>query len=129
MQHKIIILYPLLGVYIHLRGKNYTNNSIISISDIGEEETALQCITDLEGCCGTRGQREGEFYYPNNTRMPIKIRRHSLYRDRTKNMIRLNRNTEVMGNLPIAEGRYRCEVRNATEMLQVLYFTLSMQMI
>ena len=107
------------GVYIQLRGKNYTNNSVISINDVGVEVDALLCITDME--CSCHNNACGEFYYPNNTKVPGPevIGGQFMYRDKKHKMIRLNRKPEI--NL---SGKYRCEIPDARGVIQKLYFTL-----
>ena len=109
----------LTGVYIHLRGKNYTNNSVISISEVGVGEDALLCITDME--CFCHNHTGGEFYYPNNTKVPgpEERGRNFIYYDKKHKMIRLNRKPEM--NLT---GKYRCEIPDSRGLVQKLYFTL-----
>ena len=103
-----------------MQGKNYTNNSVMSITDIGIGDDALLCITDKECCCGVPGYRYGQFYYPDGSQVPTKGGGNVLYRDRRDKMIRLNRK---FGLFPI--GKYRCEIPDARGVTQVLYFTLS----
>ena len=109
------------GVYIHLRGKNYTNNSVISIGEVGVGVDALLCITDMECCCDN--YTGGNFYYPNNTEVPGPEERGGefMYYDREHKMIRLNRKPEV--NLT---GKYHCEIPDARGVIQKLYFTLQL---
>ena len=114
------------GVYIHLKGKNYTNNSVISISDVGVGADALLCITDVECCCAIPGHRYGSFYYPNKTSIPGPHEREGdsmylMYHDSEHKMIRLNRNSEM--NLT---GKYHCEIPDASGVIQKLYFTLQL---
>ena len=109
----------LTGVYVHLRDKNYTNNSVISISDVCVGADALLCITNMECCC--HNHTYGEFNYPNNTRIPGPQERGGefMYHDKKHKMIRLNRKPEM--NLT---GKYRCELPDASGVIQKLYFTL-----
>ena len=54
----------------------YVNNSVISITEIGETSPdtdlneGLQCITDRVLCCRT-AFRAGEWYFPNGTMVPV----------------------------------------------------------
>ena len=41
------------SVYFELNGKVYLNNIVISLSEVGENENALLCKTDLVTCCAT----------------------------------------------------------------------------
>ena len=69
-----IYMHTHTGVHLLLRGTVYANNSIISITDIGEanstSNTGLQCITDRRPCCATAPNRSGEWRFPNGTAVP-----------------------------------------------------------
>ena len=67
-------------MYLLLKEKVYTNNSIFFPSEIGEAyrrpNDALQCITDLKPCCRTdyyvdldmmNYRRPGNWFFPNGT--------------------------------------------------------------
>ena len=64
-----------IGVYLSLKGVVYANNSVISITEIGETNPdtnlneGLQCITDRVPCCRSTF-RAGEWYFPNGTMVP-----------------------------------------------------------
>lgn len=105
---------------MHMQGKNYTNNSVMNIADVGVGDNALLCMTDKECCCGIQGHRYGQFYYPGGSQVPIQGAGNVFYRDRGDKMIRLNRK---FGMYPT--GKYRCEIPNARGVIQTLYFTLS----
>ena len=53
------------SVYFKLNAKVYPNNSVISLSEVGENENALLCMTEFVTCCGTLPNRFGVFFYPN----------------------------------------------------------------
>ena len=103
-----------------MRGKNYTNNSVMNIAEVGRGKNALLCMTDRECCCGIYGHRSGQFYYPNGRKVPIQGNGDVFYRDRREKMIRLNRNR---GYQPT--GMYRCEIPDASGVIQKLYFTFT----
>lgn len=73
-KHNIIFL----GVYLSLNGTKYANNSVISITEIGEtdpdlnQNDGLQCITDRRPCCRFR-YRVGEWFFPNGTEVPVEL--------------------------------------------------------
>lgn len=101
-------------------GKIYTNNSIISLIDVGENEQALLCKTNRVICCGTPPNRSGQFYYPNGIQVPISKHLHSFYRNRGAQVVRLNRRAGVTS--PI--GKYRCEIPDADGVMHNIYITL-----
>ena len=61
---------------------------MVLISDIGEEDDALFCMTEYENCCKNP---DGEFYYPDSSKVRIRASGDSLYRNRGDQLIRLNR--------------------------------------
>ena len=70
------------SVYFELKDKVYPNNSVIPLSEVGQNGDALLCKTDLVTCCGTLPNRFGEFYYPNEDTVSVKGLGHGFYRDR-----------------------------------------------
>ena len=90
------------------------NNSAIFISDIGNTENRLQCITDRMPCCITP-DRVGEWYFPGggmvqpiaSTPTPT-----TFFRDRGDDgTVNLNR---VSNDVVMPTGQYCCEVLDAT---------------
>ena len=71
-----------IDVYFQLNGVNYSNNSIVNITDIGEGDSdSLLCFTNNTNCC--ESPRGGEWYFPNNMSMVrTKGEDESFYRDR-----------------------------------------------
>ena len=57
------------------------NGSVLSIESIGEGNIALVCHTSKVNCC--RDERNGEWYYPNQTRVGINGTNQHFYRTRT----------------------------------------------
>ena len=69
-----ITFLPGAGVRFWLNGTTYQNNSLVSLEDIGENDYALLCLTDLTVCCrtpytGIPGHAVGNWYFPNGTRV------------------------------------------------------------
>ena len=91
-----------------LNGIDIANGSDVLVTDIGETEKALLCITDLVFCCDVN--RMGEWLFPNQTQVPIKIRSHGFYRNRGQNVVRLNRKNGTQS----PTGPYCCQVLDAT---------------
>ena len=46
--------------------RKYTNNSIVTITDIGTGSAALLCTTTKPGCCSS-GNPETQWYFPNGS--------------------------------------------------------------
>ena len=115
----------MLGVYLSLNGETYANNSLVKITEILNSDTmsndngALQCITDRMPCCASRQYRLGEWYFPDQSRVPIENHALTFYRNRGDDgSVKLNRlNNNIMAPL----GQFCCEVLDATNASQRLY--------
>ena len=112
-----------LGVYLSLKGMNYTNNSVVPITEIEQtnatSNNGLQCITDRRPCCATLPNRGGEWFFPDNGGVvPTLGGATTFYRNRgddgTVNLNRLN--SDVM----MPTGRFCCLVLDATIVDQTL---------
>lgn len=80
------------------------------MKDIGEDNEALICSTDLRPCCGTPPNRYGEWYYPNGSNLRPIGSTDPLYRNRLDDgTVRLHRRSAVL--IPV-DGRYRCTIPN-----------------
>ena len=95
---------------------NYTNNSVIAITEIEQTNTTsnkgLQCVTDRRPCCAI-GVRAGQWFFPDNGGMvPNQGSATTFYRNRgddgTVNLNRLN--SDVM----MPTGMFCCVVPDAT---------------
>ena len=128
MHLSILSLHAYTGVYLSLNGTNYTSNSVILITEIGQtdyysiENSALQCITDRRPCCATP-YRYGEWYFPNYVRVQSYWLQWpwyavSFYQTRGNDgTVNLNRfNDSVM----MPTGRFCCVVPDATGVTQTL---------
>ena len=109
------------GVRLTLRGVQYHDNDTINIVDIGENDAALICQTNLRPCCRSGLARAGQWYYPNGTAVPIEGERKHFYQNRGDDgTVRLNRRNNATH--PI--GIYRCEIPDQTGISQNLYIGL-----
>ena len=121
----VFLLYS--GVYLSLKGvKYYTNNSIVTITEIGRTDAyqnyALQCVTDRKPCCGF-GSRFGEWYFPNRTRVPIPSYGALYYRLRGDDgTVNLNRLTSDVTH---PTGQFCCVVPDATDAYQTCCINIS----
>ena len=85
---------------------------MISISDIGEGDDALLCVTDLKQCCRRNQTLNssgvlGDWYYPNGTRI---VSGDMFRRNRNRSVVRLHR----MVSITAPTGQFCCKVPDAT---------------
>ena len=106
------------GIGLTLNNVQYTNNSVVNITDIGTDSAALICTTTLQTCClSTDGS---QWYFPDGSR----VQRHgtTYYRTRTitENVgigtVRLHRNPGAT-----TTGVFHCTIRDGSGDLQSLY--------
>ena len=107
-------------MYVELNGKVYSNNSAVSILDIGEGEDALLCKTNKQDCCGTPPNRFGEFYYPNGVQVPVRRQGHGFYRSRGDQVVRLNRRDGVTS----PTGVYCCDIPDDSGIFRKVFIML-----
>ena len=89
-----IYLHTALGIGLTLNNVQYTNNSVVTITDIGTGSAALLCTTTNPGCClSTDGS---QWYFPNGSQ--VQRSGTAYFRSRTigyyvgVSAVRLNRN-------------------------------------
>ena len=121
-----IAFFPGAGdVWFSLRGTTYQNNSCVALEDIGENDTALLCMTNQTTCCHSHytGENEstlGKWFFPNGTRISSKIvnntsgeERH-FYSDRGRSWVGLNRRRGGV------DGIYHCEIPDSMNVTQTI---------
>ena len=96
-----------------LRNTTYQNNSIVTLKDIGEGDDALLCITNLTGCC--QSPANGNWFFPNGTRVPSSNVQWDFHRARGQMMVRLNRRRGG------EEGIYCCVIPDSMNVNQTIY--------
>ena len=103
-------------MYIQLNGVRFSNNSFVAITDIGEDDASVHCITDKIDCCGRfyAGYAYGEWYFPNQTVVHIQGEGGSFYRNRGPSVVRLHRRH----NATMPTGSFCCEVPDSSDMNQ-----------
>ena len=108
-----------MGVYLQLKDKvYYDNDSVIPISEIGEEEDALLCITDLRECCKKNQTLSnetalGNWFYPNESAVGTLEHFSSdqgFYKNRDRSVVLLHRK----GNITVPTGQFCCDIPDAT---------------
>lgn len=93
------------------------NNTVLRIEDIGENDDAVICRTDLRPCCASLSNRHGEWYYPDGRLVPNYGAGEDFYRNRGDDgTVRLNRRN----NAQQPAGVFRCEVPDRNRRLQKL---------
>ena len=108
-------------VWFSLNNTTYLNNSLVTLEDIGENDTALLCRTNLTDCCNhsyTGGYKSaiGNWYFPNGSRVPsgYSYSWSDYYRTRDFMVVHLNRRSGGV------EGIYRCEIPDSMNVFQTL---------
>ena len=92
------------------------------VDDIGDQDSALLCVTSSQDCCTT--DRRGEFYYPNGALVTALFGGEDFYRNRGDGFIRLNRRNGAIS----PTGSYRCEIPDAGGALGSIFITIGMQL-
>ena len=99
----------------------YQNNSLVSLEDIGENGHTLRCMTDKPACCrlpytnGTGKKVLGNWFFPNETKVPSIANQWNFRRTRGRMVVNLNRRRGG------ANGVYHCVVPDAMNVTQTIY--------
>jgi len=126
----LLFSYQIAGIQLTLNGtpEMYSNNSIVTRTDIGTDSLALLCTTTSPGCCSSVNKQTG-WYFPSGEPVPYpgnmwkttpyyRLRnnpdssnhRHSL------RSVELHRNFN--GNIT---GIFHCDILDGSGNLQSLY--------
>ena len=113
------------GVSLSLRGTTYSNNSVVSITDIGEGDDALLCQTNNTQCCRARDNPNrvgfGQWFFPNGDEvMHVNDGAGDFYRNRHVSIVRLNRRNDALS----PTGCYRCKLLDASGVNQTIYVNI-----
>ena len=119
--YSLCVLSCTTGIGLTLNNVQYTNNSVVTISDIGTGSAALLCTTTYQPCCFSSPPPGTHWYFPNETRLE---NNNALpyYRTRTASgpsssgSVILHRNPEGT-----TTGVFRCEIHDASGDFQSLY--------
>ena len=110
------------GVWLLLDGQLYANKSVIELRNVFEssdDSHSLMCVTPKRPCCGTRPNRHGEWFYPNQSTVSFSETGNSFYITRRDDgTVRLHRRGFVL--LTAAVGQYCCQIPNANDITQRL---------
>ena len=99
-----------------LNGTTYQNNSLVTLEDIGENDGALLCMTNLIACCRPpyRNGAVGNWYFPNTTIVPSDMNL-DFHRTRGQMVVYLHRKRGG------ENGIYRCEIHDSMNVMQNIY--------
>lgn len=99
-----------------LKGQRYYENELVAAEDIEEYDNALLCLTIYRNCCSSTftglGRAIGEWYFPDNTMVPIQARSDTAYRNRWNGTVRLNRRLGIGRQARDLQGMFTCEIPN-----------------
>ena len=92
----------------------------MTLEDIGQDDTALLCMTNLTACCIPPYTVEnwpavGSWFFPNGTRVPSSAKQWDFYRTRGQMVVGLN---HIRGG---EDGIYRCEIPDSMHVTQTIY--------
>ena len=100
-------------VWVTLRGITYQNNSIVILENIGDGDDALLCMTNQTACC--QSPANGNWFYPNGTRVLTSGYQSGIYRSRGQMVVRLHRRRGGV------EGIYHCMIPDTMNVTQTIY--------
>ena len=111
------------GIGLTLNNVNYTNNSVVTIMDIGTGSAALLCTTTFTPCCFSGPPPGTHWYFPNGSRVDLfdtlpyyRRRIDGSMPPRRPGTVLLHRNPEGT-----TTGVFRCEILDATGAFQSIY--------
>ena len=90
----------------------------MTLEDIGENDTALLCMTNSRACCRrNHGNRStiGNWFFPNGTRVHSDGNQWDIYRTGEQLVLRLYRRRDGVA------GIYRCEIPDSMNVPQTIY--------
>ena len=112
------------GITLTLNNVSYTNNSVVTITDIGTDSAALLCTTTYRPCCFSAPPPGNHWYFPDGSRIN-NTNALPYYRSRIDDSplnpgrvgaVLLHRNSEAT-----TTGVFRCEILDATEAFHSIY--------
>ena len=109
-------LYTEVGIL--LRGHLHGNNSVVTLTDIGEGSKSLLCITNKTKCCLHMDQHQlgpqGNWYYPGSDTAVLSYSNRGqsgFYRNRYLSKVRLHRISETTS----PTGLFRCTIPDSSD--------------
>ena len=108
-------------VTMALNGRLYVNNSIVTITDVGEDiHSSLLCVTNSSNCCGSEDSNSmlGIWYLPSG--IPADGNDQNFDQSRGSSVLRLTRKCGATS----PNGIFHCQVPDASGALQNLFVGL-----
>ena len=99
----------------------FSNHGLVDPADIGEDNSALLCLTNYTSCCDTANGLFGEWYNPDMSVVQVRSAGESLYRNRGPGLVRMNRQLPVS---MVTSGIYRCEILSGAGLSEDVYVGL-----
>ena len=90
----------------------------MTLDDIGENGTALFCMTNFSACCRppfTNGSIRGNWFFPNGTRVPSVSNQYNFYRTRDQMAVWLHHRGSGV------DGIYCCKIPESMNVTQSIY--------
>ena len=103
------------------KGATLSNNSLVTLDDVGEGEDALRCMTDNTSCCrppytdSISQSALGNWFFPNGTRVPSSGTRWEFHRTRGDMVVLLHKRRGGV------DGVYYCKVPDKEGIVQTTY--------
>ena len=121
--HTLITFSDVDDIWFSLNGRMYKNNSLVTLEDIGENDTALLCMTNLSDCCQSpyAGSVMSDWWFPNGTAVPsanlsgTSDLNWEFYSDRGQMVVCMHRRRGG------EDGIYRCEIPDSMNVTQSIY--------
>ena len=104
-----IFLHPTDLTLLH-RNSFLSNNSLVTVTEIGVDLFALFCFTNDENCCSSQAR----WLLPDGTSVDSS---GDLFQRRGLSMLSLNRAPDAM----VENGLYQCEIPDSSGVIQTLY--------
>ena len=112
------------GIGLTLNNVSYTNNSVVTITDIGTDSAALRCTTTYLPCCYSGPPPGTHWYFPNGSRVD-RFDTLPYYRSRIDGSYLLTSEpgTVLLHRSPegTTTGVFRCEILDAIGAFQSIY--------
>ena len=112
------------GIGLTLNNVNYTNNSVVNITDIGTGSAALNCTTTYRPCCYSKPPPGTHWYFPNGSQVS-NTNTLPYYRTRidANPHFTSEPGTVLLHHNPVGTttGIFRCEIRDAIGDFKSIY--------
>ena len=101
-------------VWFLLKGTTYQNNSLVTLEDIGQGDSSLDCKTNqTTDTCYQPCKKN--WFFPNETRVPSGGQKWCFYRTRSDMVVSMHNRGGGM------DGIYRCEIPESMKVNQTIY--------